>query len=114
MGKGEGEILTLTLGCGTGGGSSSSGLASLAASSSSRSSRSSSSGSPSTGTHEVGNRLGGINGTAAVRATKSRRLATHLAGADDGGISLGAATRRGTITRSTIRNCSVVRLSSQA
>lgn len=59
-------------------------------------------------THEVGDGSGSVYSTSAIRAAESRGLAAHLAGADDGSVSLRAAARRGTVTGSTILDYGVV------
>jgi hypothetical protein len=55
-----------------------------------------------TSSHEHGDSSTSVNSTATLSASKSRSLATHLAGTDDGSISLRAAEGRGAVTGSTI------------
>jgi len=59
-------------------------------------------GTGSSTSHEHGDSGTSVNGTATLGASKSRGLATHLAGADDGSISLRTAERRSAVARSTV------------
>jgi hypothetical protein len=52
--------------------------------------------------HEHGDSGTSVNSAATLSASKSRGLATHLAGSDDGSISLRTAEGRSAVTRCTI------------